>query len=240
MRVGDKKLFEGFPQAAITIIDKLKKVGLEKVKAELKTKGLDEKIFDKVKNSKPSPEIELILGIAQEMGVADKVYFDPALARGLDYYTGMILEAEIDGFDAGSVGGGGRYDKLIGMFAGKDIPAVGFAFGFDRLMEAMEELNLFPKDLQTTKVLVTVFSEELKQQALDCSMKLRESGVTTELYLDENAKMEKQLKYADKKQIPYVVIIGPDEVTNNKVTIRNMKTREQKTIKPQELISQLQ
>ena len=240
IRVGDRKLFEGIPQAAITIIDKLKKVGLEKVKAELKTKGLDEKIFDKVKNSKPSPEIELILGIAQEMGVADKVYFDPALARGLDYYTGMILEAEIDGFDAGSVGGGGRYDKLIGMFAGKDIPAVGFAFGFDRLMEAMEELNLFPKDLQTTKVLVTVFSEELKQQALDCSMKLRESGVTTELYLDENAKMEKQLKYADKKQIPYVVIIGPDEVTNNKVTIRNMKTREQKTIKPQELISQLQ
>lgn len=253
IRVGDRKLFEGIPQAAITIIDKLKKVGLEKVKIELKKKGLDEKILDTVKNSKPNPDIELILGIAEDLGVADKVYFDSTLARGLDYYTGMIFEIEIDGYSAGSVCGGGRYDNLIGMFigktnlpAGRQVPAVGFAFGFDRLMEAMDELNLFPKDLQTTKVLVTIFpaspqggSEELKQKSLDLSMLLRSSGVVTELYLDENVKMEKQLKYADQKAIPYVVIIGPQEVEKNMVTLKNMKTREQSTLAQKDLISSL-
>ena len=237
IRVGDRKLFEGIPQSAIIIIDKLKKIGEEKVIEELKAKGLDEKVLDKIKNSKPSENIELILGIAQEMGVAENVHFDPALARGLNYYTGMILEVEIDGFDAGSVAGGGRYDNLIGIFAGKQIPAVGFAFGFDRLIEAMTELKLFPDDLQTTKVLVTVFSKELKEQALSCSLSLRSNGVPTELYLDENAKMEKQLKYADKKGIPYAIIIGPDEASKNMVTFRNMKTREQNTVSLTKVLS---
>jgi histidyl-tRNA synthetase len=239
IRVGDRKLFEGIPPAAITIIDKLKKIGEEKVIAELKAKGLDEKILNKIKSSKPSSNIELILGIAQEMGVADKVYFDPTLARGLDYYTGMILEVEIDGFDAGSVGGGGRYDNLIGLFSNKQIPAVGFAFGFDRVIQAMEELNLFPKDLQTTKVLVTIFSQELMEDSLNCSLLLRSAEVSTELYLDENAKMEKQLKYADQKGIPYVVIIGPEEAAKNMVTLRNMKTREQKTVSGEKLIKDI-
>ena len=233
--VGDRKLFEGIPPSAITTIDKLKKVGLEKVKAELKQKGFDEKILNKVKNSKPSPDIELILGIAQEMGIAEQVYFDPTLARGLDYYTGMIFEVEIEGYSAGSVAGGGRYDNLIGMFAGKDIPAVGFSFGFDRLIEAMEQNNLFTTNLQATKVLVTVFGKEFVQESLICNTVLRSAGVPTELYLDENAKMEKQLKYADKKGIPYVVIIGPDEASKYMVTLRNMKTREQKTVSLEKL-----
>ena len=242
IRVGDRKLFKGIPPAAITIIDKLKKIGSEKVVAELKEKGFDEQILNKIKNSKPNQDIELILGIAQEMGVADEIYFDPTLARGLDYYTDMIFEIEIEGYSGGSVGGGGRFDKLIGMFAGKDIPAVGFAFGFDRLMQAMEELNLFPKDLPTTKVLVTIFpaspqggSKGLMQKSLDISMSLRSAGVSTELYLDENTKMEKQLKYADQKQIPFAIIIGPDEASKNVITLRNMKTREQKTVKKEEI-----
>ena len=230
IRVGDRKLFEGIPPAAITIIDKLKKIGEQKVKAELKEKGFDEKILNKVKNSKPSADIELILGIAQEMGVADKVYFDPTLARGLNYYTGMILEVEIDGFDAGSVCGGGRYDNLIGLFSGKQIPAVGFAFGFDRLIEAMTELKLFPDDLQTTKVLVTVFSSELLEKSIEVSSRLRSNNINTELYLEENSPLEKQLKYADKKGIPYTIIVGPDEASNNTVTLRDMRTRKQKTI----------
>ena len=232
IRVGDRKLFKGIPPAAITIIDKLKKIGSEKVVAELKEKGFDEQILNKIKNSKPNQDIELILGIAQEMGVADEIYFDPTLARGI----------EIEGYSGGSVGGGGRFDKLIGMFAGKDIPAVGFAFGFDRLMQAMEELNLFPKDLPTTKVLVTIFpaspqggSKGLMQKSLDISMSLRSAGVSTELYLDENTKMEKQLKYADQKQIPFAIIIGPDEASKNVITLRNMKTREQKTVKKEEI-----
>ena len=239
IRVGDRKLFEGIPPTAITIIDKLNKIGEEKVKIELKEKGFDENILNKLKNTKPSEDIELILGIAQEMGVADQVYFDPTLARGLDYYTGMILEVEIDGYSAGSVCGGGRYDDLIGLFSNKQIPAVGVAFGFDRLMEAMDELNLFPKDLQTTKVLVTVMSMELGKNSIEVADELRKNGINTELYLDANEKMEKQLKYADKKQIPYVVIIGPDEASKNQVTLRNMKTREQITIASKDVLRKI-
>jgi len=158
----------------------------------------------------------------------------------------MIFEIEIEGYSAGSVCGGGRYDNLIGMFADKQIPAVGFAFGFDRLMEAMEELNLFPTNLATTKVLVTIFpalltggSKELKQKSIDCSLALRSAKVSTELYLDENAKLEKQLKYADQKGIPYVIIIGPDEAKNNTVTLRNMKTREQEIVVQKDLPDKL-
>lgn len=239
IRVGDRKLFEGIPPTAITIIDKLKKIGEEKVLLELKEKGLDENILNKIKNSKPGSDTELVLGIAQEMGVADQVYFDPTLARGLDYYTGMIFEIEIDGYSAGSVCGGGRYDNLIGMFANKQIPSVGGAFGFDRLMEAMDELKLFPDNLQTTKVLVTVFSKELKEKSLTYSLMLRSSGLSAELYLDENTKLEKQLKYADQKGIPYAIIIGPDEAKNNTVTLKNMKTKEQETISLEKLTSKL-
>ncbi len=239
IRIGDRKLFQDIPPSAITIIDKLAKIGEEKVIAELKEKSLDEKILDKLKNAKPSEDIELILGIAQEMGVADKVYFDPTLARGLDYYTGMILEVEIDGYSAGSVCGGGRYDNLIGLFANKQIPAVGFAFGFDRLMEAMDELNLFPKDLTTTKVLVTVMSMELGRNSIEIADLLRKNGINAELWLDSDSKMEKQLKYADKKQIPYVIIIGEKEASKNLITLRNMKTREQKTISLKEVIAKL-
>lgn len=230
--VGDRKLFEGISPKAITIIDKLEKIGEEKVLLEFKTKGLDEKTLEKIKSSKPTANIESLLKIS------DKISFDPTLARGLNYYTGIIFEIEIEGYSAGSVCGGGRYDNLIGIFAGKQIPAVGFAFGFDRLMEAMEELKLFPTDITTTKVLVTIFSEELKNKSLEIAQMLRKENINTEIYLNEDARMEKQLKYADKKQISYAVIIGPDEVKNNTVTVKNLKTREQKTL-PQNQLSDL-
>jgi histidyl-tRNA synthetase len=223
IRIGDRKLFEDIPTQAITIIDKLKKIGEEKVKAELREKGIDENILEKIKVSQPTNNIASILK------TCDKVSFDPTLARGLNYYTGLIFEIEIEGYSAGSVCGGGRYDNLIGMFAGRQIPAVGFAFGFDRLMEAMEELKLFPTNLATTKVLVTVFNEELKNKSLEVAQMLREKNINAEIYLDE-AKMEKQLKYADRKQIPYVVIIGPDEAKNDTVTVKNLNTREQKNL----------
>jgi histidyl-tRNA synthetase len=223
IRVGDRKLFEGFPPEAIIIIDKLKKMGEEKVKAQLKEKGLDEKILEKIKTSKPTAGIESLLEIS------DKICFDPTLARGLNYYTGIIFEIEVEGYSAGSVCGGGRYDNLIGIFAGKQIPAVGFAFGFDRLLEAMEELKLFPTGLTTTKVLITVFNEELKNKSLEIAQMLREKDINTEIYL-EDGKMEKQLKYADRKQIPYVVIIGPDEAKNDTVTVKNLNAREQKNL----------
>ena len=120
-----------------------------------------------------------------------------------------------------------------------DIPAVGFAFGFDRLMEALSEQNLFPADLQIAKVLVTIFSKDLQDKSVEIASKLRSENIPTELYLNEDAKMEKQLKYADQKGIPYVVIIGPQEAEKNMVTLKNLKTREQTQVSLTDLPNEL-
>ncbi|MBI4096526.1 MAG: histidine--tRNA ligase [Candidatus Levybacteria bacterium] len=233
--INDRKNFDKLDKKAISIIDKLAKIGEDKVKIYLKEEEIDDKTLEKVKNMPITEELKNIAGLLEKI----KIEFSPTLARGLDYYTGLIFEIEIEGYSAGSVCGGGRYDNLIGLFANKQVPAVGCAFGFDRLMEAMDQLNLFPKDLQTTKVLVTIFSPELVQQSINCTTVLRSAKVSTELYLDPNAKLEKQMKYADTKGIPYAVIIGPDEAKNKTVTLKNLKTREQKTISNGKIIEEL-
>jgi len=161
------------------------------------------------------------------------------LARGLDYYTDAIFEVEIEGYEAGSVGGGGRYDNLIGIFAGKEIPAVGFAFGFDRIIEATLQLDLFPKTLTTTQVLVTIFSIELGGESNQIVNKLRHAGVPTELWLDAETKLEKQLKYADSKNIPFVIILGPHEIGSGKVTLKNLRNQTQESLSLDEAISKL-
>lgn len=198
--VNDRKTFEGMESRAILIIDKLKKIGEEGVRQELRENGFDENLLEKVRNAKPTENLEKILGSQKNY-----VFFEPTLARGLDYYTGLIVEVEIESFDAGSVGGGGRYDNLIGMFAGQNIPAVGFAFGFDRLIEAMEANKLFPKELATTKVLV-VNQNENQETVSRIVNSLRTKGINTELYLDFSAQIEKQFKYAERKNISYIVI----------------------------------
>lgn len=241
--INDRSVFADIPNGAITIIDKLKKIGREGVIKELIEKGIATtteeatSILRCIELKKPTETIKEIFSNLKKMGIAETNYsFSPTLARGLDYYTGLIFEIEIDGYTAGSVCGGGRYDDLIGMFAGRQIPAVGFAFGFDRMMEAMEQMQLFPTDLITTRVLVTIFSQELKNKSIEVAAQLRESNINTELYLDDNAKMEKQLKYADKKGIPYVVIIGPEEAAKNVVLLKDMKKREQKELSVEDLI----
>lgn len=245
--INDRATFEGLPIAAIIAVDKLKKIGPEGVVNELLGKGLAKtsqeayEILKSIEEKKPTDRLQQIFSYLESFGVKPEQYtFSPTLARGLDYYTGLIFEIELEGYTVGSVCGGGRYDKLIGMFGDKDIPAVGFAFGFDRLMEALSEKNLFPKDLQTTNVLVTIFSNELLSSSVEITAKLREKGINTELYLDESAKMEKQLKYADHKGIPYVVIIGPEEAEKNMVKVKNMTTREQQTVTVEEIITELQ
>jgi histidyl-tRNA synthetase len=224
--INDRKNFEGVDPKAIAIIDKLKKIGEEGVKKELQEKGFESTLLQEIQDKPETESLKQILSLA----ASNRIQYEPTLARGLDYYTGIIIEVEINGYTVGSVGGGGRYDRLIGMFAKNDYPAVGYAFGFDRTIEAMEELNLFPAQLIATKVLITVFSPELKQKSLEIGALLRENNINTEIYLDETAKMDKQLKYADKKKIPYVVVIGPDEAKQNNVVLKNMKTREQETI----------
>lgn len=229
---------------AVRSIDKLKKIGREGVLQELQENNFSlaeaEGILETVETTKPTKRIQEVFTLLETLGIDATSYeFSPTLARGLDYYTGLILEAEIAEYNAGSVLGGGRYDKLIGMFAGKDIPAVGFAFGFDRLMEALEQCDLFPRNLLQTQVLVTIFSPELKDRSTTISSQLRAKGIATELYLDENAKMEKQLKYADQKQIPFVVILGPEEIANKTLTLKTMRNRQQQILSFEELLKQL-
>jgi len=158
--INDRANFVDIEPSAILTIDKLKKIGKEGVLKELEEKGLAASLLDQVLNKESTDKLKEILNILNDQ----KVVFDPALARGLDYYTGLIFEVEVEGYDVGSIAGGGRYDNLIGMFAGRDIPAVGFAFGFDRLMEAMEVLNLFPTNLYTSKVLVAFAKVNCKKK----------------------------------------------------------------------------
>lgn len=233
--------------AVIRAVDKIKKVGKEEVLNEIIALGLSTEkatfALQTIGEAKPTPKIEKILSLLTKLGISEqKVMFTPTLARGLDYYTETIFEIEIEDYTAGSVCGGGRYDNLIGMFeerenlpAGRQVPAVGFAFGFDRLIEAMNQLNLFPKDLITTRVLVTVFNQKFIDKSLETCALLRSNNINAEIFPEETASLEKQLKYADKKGIPFVVIQGADEIEKNLVTVKNMKTREQKTTTIQEL-----
>lgn len=230
----------------IRAVDKLKKIGIEGVISELINSGFSREVattvMQEVEFRKPTLYLSRIFESLEQLGV-DKgfVEFSPTLARGLDYYTGLIFEIEIEGYNVGSVCGGGRYDNLIGMFAGRQIPAVGFSLGFDRILEALEELKLFPNEINrsSTEVLVTIFSEDLKQQSFDIVAKLRDQNINAELYLGEIKEknpLEKQLKYANQKQIPYIIIVGPEETERNTVTMKDMKTREQKEISIEKLI----
>lgn len=229
--LNDRTIFGETPIKAIMIVDKLKKIGEEGVRKELQQNGFDPEILTSIKNAKITERLSLTKKIVKNMGVPeDKLVFEPTLARGLDYYTGLIIEVEITEYPVGSVGGGGRYDNLIGMFSSKQVPAVGFAFGFDRVMDALEVLDLFPTTLNQTKVLVTIFNVELADTSAEIANMLREKGIATELWLDPTTKMEKQLKYADQKDIQYAVIIGSEEIEKNVVTLKNLKTREQKQI----------
>ncbi len=238
--INDRTLFGDTPPGAITVIDKLAKIGPEGVKKELTSKGFDPMLLETIRSNKPSVLLRKIMELLPDLGVSlNSVRFDPTLARGLDYYTSTIVEVSIDGYTAGSVGGGGRYDNLIGQFMGKQVPAVGFAFGFDRMLEAMDEANLLPTKKTATSVFVAVFSPALFAQSLILVSRLRDAGVAAEVSLDASAKLDKQLKYADRKGIPYAVIQGPKEKTKNRVLLKSMATQKQDEITVDELIARL-
>ncbi|MBI2330282.1 ATP phosphoribosyltransferase regulatory subunit, partial [Candidatus Daviesbacteria bacterium] len=231
--INDRRLFEDISPDATRIIDKLKKVGRDKVIKDLAEAGLSSDTLEKFENNKPTENLQQIFSYLEKSGV--NYEFTPTLARGLDYYTGMIFEVEIEDYSVGSIAGGGRYDNLIGLFANNSIPAVGVSYGFDRIIEAMDQLDLFPADLATTKVLVTVFSKELEQKSIELSSALR-SKVNCELWLNPDTKLDKQLKYADQKDIPFAIIIGPEETKEDKVVLKNLKERTQETLSLDEAI----
>jgi histidyl-tRNA synthetase len=241
--INDRKNFENLDKKVISAIDKLEKVGEEKVIeeiAKIKSISCDEAkaILNQIKNKKPTETILKLFSLLKTYDLKEEedFVFKPTLARGLDYYTGIIFEAVDDNYKGGSLGGGGRYDNLIGIFLENSIPACGFAFGFDRLLEAGNELNLFPKKSTATKVLVTIFSKNFIEKSIKVAAFLREKNINTELFLNPEKKLDKQLKYADKKGIPYVLILGEEEVKKNVVKLKNLKTGSQKDFSLEEAL----
>lgn len=239
----------------ITIaIDKLDKIGLDKVKEELSQRGLNEDqigIIEKylsinganeekmiaIKNllsnnetgNKGIEEIEYILNHTSYIGDhTSEIVVDFTLARGLNYYTGIIFEIKAKGVQMGSIGGGGRYDDLTGLFGVPGVPGVGISFGVDRIYDVMEELNLFPQEVQTgTQVLFFNLGNNEAQIAYKLMQELRGKNIRCELF-HEHTKMDKQFRYAEKKDIPYIIIIGSSEMEAQKCTIKNLKTGEQR------------
>jgi histidyl-tRNA synthetase len=246
----------------ITIaIDKLDKIGLEKVKEELQSKGLSNdqiSIVEKYLSITGSNE-EKLIKLTQLIGVSEdgkkgieelteichnyhlssvNYNLDPTLARGLNYYTGIIFEAKAPAeVKIGSIGGGGRYDDLTGLFGVPNIPGVGISFGVDRIYDVMEELDLFPATIHVgTQVLFFNLGNEESKAAFTLMQQLRSKGVSAELY-HEPVKFDKQFKYAEKKNIPFVVIIGSKELETKTCSVKNLSTGNQQNISWEELTS---
>lgn len=216
----------------IQSIDKLDKLPAEAVASELESKGLSaataQQVLSAITAARPSAALEEILTLTRSLGVpADKLVFQSTLARGLDYYTGLIFEIVVDGY-RGSLGGGGRYDNLVESLSGENLPAIGFAIGFDRTVDVALELGLVPDSLAPVEYLVTVFDDTpvLRQAAAQVSAALRASGASVELY-PQSAKLAKQLKYASTQGIPKVVIIGSQEWQQGQYLVKDMVTGEQ-------------
>ena len=242
-------------------IDKLDKIGLEKVKEELKQKGFTDKQLSTIEkylsvsgsNKEKLEKLNELIGstdtgrkgIEELHQISENVHLssinfhlDPTLARGLNYYTGIIFEAKAPNeVKIGSIGGGGRYDDLTGLFGVPGIPGVGISFGVDRIYDVMEELNLFPEKVHTgTQVLFFNLGEKESANAFMLMQQLRNNNIPCELY-HEQVKFDKQFKYAEKKNIPFVVIIGSKEMEEKTCTIKNLLKGVQQTIPQQELIN---
>jgi histidyl-tRNA synthetase len=246
-------------------IDKLDKIGLDGVVKELMERGFTEKDVEKIKpvillqgsNEEKLESLRLAL-INSDTGLkgCDEVEtvfnyiancplqtahleLDITLARGLNYYTGAIFEVKTNEVAMGSIGGGGRYDDLTGMFGMKGLTGVGISFGADRIYDVMEELKLFPAETaQSTKVLICCFDKEGEKFAFPILQRLRGSGISAELY-PAGAKMKKQLDYANGKNIPYAVIIGSEEMESGLLSIKNMETGVQEKKTAAEIIDYL-
>ena len=240
----------------IRIMDKRDKVGIEGVRKELAQAGFEQRLIDVVtriteikgtnaekidaivnvlegeaRAKEGTDELRTIFAALAHQGIDEARYdFDPSLARGLDYYTGPIFEAVLpDQPHIGSLCGGGRYDKLIGRYAGRDIPATGTTIGLDRIIAAMEQLNLLPPMSTKVDALVCLFDEASTAVTQKAASLLRKAGLNVDTYF-EPGKLKKQFGYADKRGIPVVVVIGPDEAAANKATVKNMKTGEQQLV----------
>lgn len=226
----------------IQSVDKLDKLSAEQVQKELTEKGLSLKqaaqALTAIQKAQPSANLQEIMGLAMKLGVpSEALVFTSSLARGLDYYTGMIFEVVVNEY-SGSLGGGGRYDNLINQLSGMSIPAVGFAVGFDRTVEVAEALGLMPKTLAPAQILVTVFDEALLNDSLELTRWLREQGVSAELYPQAD-KLGKQFKYANRLGFSFVAVIGSEEAAQGIIMLKNMITGEQEVVTREDLVKSL-
>jgi len=247
-------------------LDKLDKIGEEGVKKEMREKGISEKALEKIQpifnlkgdfaekieglksildgskiGQKGIEELQFIQHAIDEMPLKSaSLDLDVTLARGLNYYTGAIFEvAAPENVKMGSIGGGGRYDDLTGIFGLKDMSGIGISFGLDRIYLVLEELDLFPNTVtENTKVLFINFGEREALYAMKAIRKLRAENIIAEVYPD-SAKMGKQMKYADKRNIPYVILAGEEEMNQQKYTLKHMKSGEQSSEEIQGLINKL-
>jgi len=222
-------------------LDKYQKIGEDGVTKELTSKGLPPPqittLFEYIKKAQPDDYLQQVLTSIDSLGVPKSNYvFDPTMVRGLDYYTGPIFETYVEEPKIGSITGGGRYDNLVNTLGGPDIPAVGTTVGLDRIVDCIVQLNLLPNLLKTkTTVLVANFGPETQSEALKVTTSLRAQNVNTDFYPNFD-KLSKQFKYANDKNIPFVIVVGPDEATTGKATIKNMSTGKQETIAQGEII----
>jgi histidyl-tRNA synthetase len=250
---------------ALVAIDKLDKIGAEGVKKELESRGISDAasqmlldIFEQtqkiigdgkdvnrtiVSNLINIVSNEVLTEIGQILKYAGQcpIQIDPSLARGLSYYTGTIMEINVPDL-AGSLGGGGRYDGLIGMFGKEQIPACGFSLGLERILVVMDERGMFPPEIAESTpadVMVTVWNEDTFGESLKLANGLRSQGVRVTVY-PEIDKLGKQIKYADSINVPYVCVLGESELAEDKVTVKNMKTGEQETVVREEIASRIQ
>lgn len=243
---------ESFATEAVNVfsiiqsIDKLDKQSGEAVTAELVRKGLTPEMsaraLDSIMKAAPSEWLLEVQALATDLGVpTSSLQFTPTLARGLDYYTGTIFEVTmpIEDFNVGSFGGGGRYDNLISDLGGQATPAVGIAFGFDRIVQAAEALHLIPSDLLTTQVLMTLIDDNTTQSCLALATTLRQAGISVMIYSQRGDKLGKQLKYASDLGIKQVLILGSDELEAGHVTIKNMALGDQTQIPLEQVVDHI-
>ena len=271
IKINNRKILSGIAEVIgaadkivdITVaIDKLDKIGIDNVNAELREDGLTEEQISKLqpiillegtneeklqtiaeglKDSetgiKGVEECRFILQTLNTVGLKNEIQLDLTLARGLNYYTGAIFEVKALDVEIGSITGGGRYDNLTGIFGMPGLSGVGISFGADRIYDVLNALDLYPKDsINVTQVLFINFGERETAYCLPIIYKVRASGLRAEIFPDA-VKMKKQMAYANAKQIPYVALAGENEMNEGKITLKNMETGEQQLLTPEELIT---
>lgn len=268
IKLNNRKILAGLAEVAniedqfisMTIaIDKLDKIGIEGVRKEMQANDIPDTAITKIEavltatsleevktiladsetGLKGVEELETVFRYLETVDITNKVVFDVTLARGLNYYTGAIFEVTSNDVKMGSIGGGGRYDDLTGNFGLKGVPGIGVSFGADRIYDVMEELDIFPETSEnTTQVIFLAFDEESHQFAFQQLQKVRKAGINAEIY-PEVKKFQKQIKYANARNIPYVAVVGEEERTNNVISVKNMKEGSQEKMSVDALIQQL-